>query len=49
MNFTTKKLAATAILLSSISAFSAEPISVTTKSGVTATLYGFASLTGPSS
>ena len=44
MNFTTKKLAATAILLSSISAFSAEPISVTTKSGVTATLYGFASL-----
>ena len=44
MNFTTKKLAATAILLSSISAFSAEPISVTTKSGVSATLYGFASL-----
>ncbi len=44
MNFTTKKLAATAILLSSISAFSAEPISVTTKSGVSVTLYGFASL-----
>ena len=44
MNFTTKKIAATAILLSSISAFSAEPISVTTKSGVSVTLYGFASL-----
>ena len=44
MNFTTKKLAATVILLSSIAAFSAEPISVTTKSGVSATLYGFASL-----
>ena len=32
------------ILVSAIAAFSAEPISVTTKSGVTATLYGFASL-----
>ena len=44
MNFTTKKIVATAILLSSISVFSAEPISVTTKSGVSVTLYGFASL-----
>lgn len=32
------------ILLSTITAFSAEPISVTTKSGVSVTLYGFASL-----
>ena len=32
------------ILVSAIAAFSAESISVTTKSGVTATLYGFASL-----
>lgn len=44
MNFTTKKLVATAILLSSITAIAAEPIAVTTKSGVSATLYGFASL-----
>lgn len=44
MNFNIKKTIAQAILLSSFTAFAAEPISVTTKSGVTATLYGFASL-----
>lgn len=40
----TKNTTAKIILASAIAAFSAEPISVTTKSGVTATLYGFASL-----
>ncbi|MBR6942841.1 MAG: hypothetical protein IKH55_07240 [Fibrobacter sp.] len=41
MNF---KTISKVILLSTITAFSAEPISVTTKSGVSVTLYGFASL-----
>lgn len=40
----TKNTTAKIILASAIAAFSAESISVTTKSGVTATLYGFASL-----
>lgn len=40
----TKNTTAKIILASAIAAFSAEPISVTTKSGVTTTLYGFASL-----
>lgn len=40
----TKNTTAKIILASAIAAFAAEPISVTTKSGVTATLYGFASL-----
>ena len=44
MNFNIKKTVAQVILLSSFTAFAAEPIAVTTKSGVSATLYGFASL-----
>ena len=44
MNLTTKKATALIILSSAIAASAAEPLSVTTKSGVTATLYGFASL-----
>lgn len=44
MNITSKNLAAKIILLSAITSFAAEPLSVTTKSGVSATLYGFASL-----
>ena len=40
----TKNTTAKIILASAIAAFAAEPITVTTKSGVTATLYGFASL-----
>ena len=44
MNITSKNVAAKIILLSAITSFAAEPISVTTKTGVTATLYGFASL-----
>ena len=40
----TKNTTAKIILASAIAAFSAEPISGTTKSGVTTTLYGFASL-----
>jgi hypothetical protein len=39
-----KKITALIILSSAITAFSAEAISVSTKSGVSATLYGFASL-----
>ena len=46
MNITSKNVAAKIILLSAITSFAAEPLSVTTKSGVTATLYGFASLNG---
>ena len=44
MNFNIKKSIAQIVLLSSITAIAAEPIAVTTKSGVSATLYGFASL-----
>ena len=44
MNFNIKKSIAQIALLSSITAIAAEPIAVTTKSGVSATLYGFASL-----
>ena len=44
MNINSKNIAAKIILLSAITSFAAEPISVTTKTGVTATLYGFASL-----
>lgn len=44
MNLTTKKATALIILSSAIATFSAEPIAVSTKTGVTATLYGFASL-----
>ena len=44
MNITSKNIAAKIILLSAITSFAAEPIAVTTKSGVTASLYGFASL-----
>ncbi len=40
----TKNTTVKIILASAIAAFAAEPISVTTKTGVTATLYGFASL-----
>ena len=44
MNLTTKKATALIILSSAIASFSAESIAVSTKTGVTATLYGFASL-----
>ena len=44
MNFNIKKTITQVILLSSFTAFAAEPIAVITKSGVSATLYGFASL-----
>ena len=44
MNITSKNIAAKIILLSAITSFAAEPLSVTTKSGVSAILYSFASL-----
>ena len=39
-----KKIATGLVILSAISSFAAEPLSVTTKSGVSVSLYGFASL-----
>jgi len=44
MNFNTKKIATGIVLLSAITSFAGETLAVTTKSGTSVSLYGFASL-----